>query len=200
MYTIGAVVLLSGYALVTRAAPAWSAAFPVAAHEVAVALLTLAGAVVVVLARTRLVAVAALGIVGYAVALVFLLFGGPDLAMTQLAVETLSVVLFVLVLRGLPELRVLSPPRERVRDGALAVLGGALVSALVLAANAAARPTALREWISAASVPLAHGRNVVNVILVDFRALDTLGEITVLAVAALGVWALLKLRPAEEER
>ena len=54
-----------------------------------------------------------------------------------------------------------------------------------------------REWMSEASVPLAHGRNVVNVILVDFRGLDTLGEITVLAVAAAGVWALLELRPAE---
>jgi multicomponent Na+:H+ antiporter subunit A len=199
-YTIGAVVLLSGYALATRAVPVLPGTAPVAAHEVAVALLTLAGAGVVVLARTRLVAVAALGVVGYAVALVFLLFGGPDLAMTQLAVETLSVVLFVLVLRGLPELRVLSPLSERLRDGALAVLGGVVVTGLVLAANAAAHPATLRDWLSAASVPLAYGRNVVNVILVDFRSLDTLGEITVLAVAALGVWALLKLRPAGEER
>jgi multicomponent Na+:H+ antiporter subunit A len=200
VWTIGTLVLLSGYALFTGGAPALREPGPVAAHEAAVALLTLAGAAAVVLARTRLVAVAGLGVVGYAVALVFLLFGGPDLAMTQLAVETLSVVLFVLVLRGLPELRVLSPLSERVRDGTLAILGGLVVTGLVLAGNAAAHPTALRDWLAAASVPLANGRNVVNVILVDFRALDTLGEITVLAVAALGIVALLKLRPREEGR
>jgi len=194
-YTIGTTVLLSGYALLTRAAPSLPSVGPLRAYEGLVAVLIVAGAVSLVLARTRLLAVFALGVVGYGTALVFLFFGGPDLAMTQLAVETLSVVLFVLVLRRLPEMRVLSPLSERVRDAAVALAGGAVVTGLVLAASGVAHPGHLRDALSAASVPLANGRNVVNVILVDFRGLDTLGEITVLSTAALGVWALVKLRP-----
>ena len=154
----------------------------------------MAGAAAVVRARSLLFAVAALGVVGYGVAVVFLLFGGPDLALTQFAIETLSVLLFVLVLRRLPPLRVLSPRSERIRDGVVAVAGGIFMTVLVLAATAAPHPTPLRDYFGAASLALANGRNVVNVILVDFRGFDTLGEITVLAVAALGVVALLRLR------
>jgi multicomponent Na+:H+ antiporter subunit A len=159
-----------------------------------VALAMVGGAVAVVRARSLLVAVAALGVVGYGVAVVFLLFGGPDLAFTQFTIETLSVLLFVLVLRRLPPLRVLSPRAERLRDGVVAAAGGVFVTALVLAATAAPHPAPPREYFAATSLALAHGRNVVNVILVDFRAFDTLGEITVLALAALGVVALLRLR------
>jgi multicomponent Na+:H+ antiporter subunit A len=152
------------------------------------------GAVLVVRARSILFAVASLGIAGYGLALLFLFFGGPDLALTQLAVETLAVILFVLVLRRLPPLRSLSSPTKRTRDAVVAVAGGAVMTGIVLATAATYHPAPLRTYFAEASVPLAHGRNVVNVILVDFRALDTLGEITVLAVAALGVLALMRLR------
>ena len=153
------------------------------------------GAALVVRARSILFAVASLGLVGYGLALLFLFFGGPDLALTQFAVETLTVILFVLVLRRLPPLRTVSsaldagPGRGRGPGRA-----GPLMTGIVLATAAAYHPAPLREYFARASVPLAHGRNVVNVILVDFRALDTLGEITVLAVAALGVFALMRLR------
>ena len=74
------------------------------------------------------------------------------------------------------------------------------MTALVLAATAAPHPTPLRDYFASASLALANGRNVVNVILVDFRGFDTLGEITVLAAAAIGVVALLRLRaPADRE-
>ena len=194
LVTIGTTVALGGYALATRVgavAVAFDAVRPV---EALVALAMAAAAVVVVRARSLLVAVAALGVVGYGVAVVFLLFRAPDLALTQFAIETLSVLLFVLVLHRLPPLRALSPRRERVRDGVVAAAGGAFVTALVLAATAAPHPTPLRDYFASASLALANGRNVVNVILVDFRGFDTLGEITVLAVAAMGVVALLRLR------
>ena len=194
LVTIGTTVGLGSYALVTRVGPVPIGLEPVRPGEAAVALAMVAGAVAVVRAQSLLVAVAALGVVGYGVAVVFLLFGGPDLALTQFAIETLSVLLFVLVLRRLPRLRVLSPRSERVRDGVVAVAGGVFVAALVFAATAAPHPTPLRDYFGAASLALANGRNVVNVILVDFRGFDTLGEITVLAVAALGVVALLRLR------
>jgi multicomponent Na+:H+ antiporter subunit A len=195
LVTIGTTVALGGYALATRVGSVSPAVETVRPGEALVALAMAAGALAVVRARSLLFAVAALGVVGYGVALVFLLFGGPVLALTQLAIETLSVVLFVLVLRRLPRLRKLSPPSERARDGVVAVAGGVFVTALTLAATAAPHPTPLRDYFGAASLALANGRNVVNVILVDFRGFDTLGEITVLAVAAIGVVALLRLRP-----
>jgi len=194
LVTIGTTVAVGGYALATRVGPVPIGLEPVSLGEAAVALAMVAGAVAVVRAQSLLFAVAALGVVGYGVAVVFLLFGGPDLALTQFAIETLSVLLFVLVLRRLPPLRALSPRFERLRDGVVAVAGGVFVAALVLAATAAPHPTPLRDYFGAASLALANGRNVVNVILVDFRGFDTLGEITVLAVAALGVVALLRLR------
>jgi multicomponent Na+:H+ antiporter subunit A len=200
LVTIATTVALGAYSFVTRVGPFPAALEPVRPGEAVVAIAMVAGAVAVVRARTLLFAVAALGVVGYGVAVVFLLFGGPDLALTQFAIETLSVLLFVLVLGRLPRLRTLSPSSERLRDGLVAVAGGVFVSALVLAATAAPHPAPLRDYFGAVSLALAKGRNVVNVILVDFRAFDTLGEITVLAVAALGVAALLRLRAPSPER
>jgi multicomponent Na+:H+ antiporter subunit A len=118
--------------------------------------------------------------------------------MTQLAVEALGVLLFVLVLWRLPRFQRLSPPGTVARDAAVALGSGAVVAALVWSVGARPVPPELARWLSDASVPLGRGRNVVNVILVDFRALDTLGEITVLATAALGVRALMRLRPGRE--
>jgi len=192
--TIGTAVALGGYAFLTRAGVVPVALEPVGAGEALVAAVVAAGALAMLRAETLLAAVFALGVVGYGVAVVFLLFGGPDLALTQLAIETLSVLLFVLVLRRLPRFRRLSSRGERLLDGVVAASGGLFVTALVLAATAAPHPSPLRDYFGAQSLALAKGRNVVNVILVDFRGFDTLGEITVLAVAALGVAALLRLR------
>lgn len=166
--------------------------------ELALGAAVLAAALFATGTSSRLAAVAALGAVGLGVALTFLASGGPDLAMTQLAVEALSVLLFVLVLWRLPRFQRLSPPGTVARDAAVALGSGAVVAALVWSVGARPVPPELARWLSDASVPLGRGRNVVNVILVDFRALDTLGEITVLATAALGVRALMRLRPGRE--
>jgi multicomponent Na+:H+ antiporter subunit A len=126
--------------------------------------------------------------------LLFVFFGAPDLALTQFAIETLTVILFVLVIYRLPRFAVLSSPAVRRRDALVALAVGTLMGALVLVASASPLPSQLSAYFAAQSLPGAHGYNVVNVILVDFRALDTLGEITVLAVAAIGVWSLVGLR------
>jgi multicomponent Na+:H+ antiporter subunit A len=168
-------------------------------HEVALAALILMAAMMAVHTRSRLAAIVALGVVGYGVALIFVLFGAPDLAMTQFMIETLVVILFVLVFYHLPGFGTLSRPRARARDAGLAILFGAIITALVLSVAELPRDTVIPDYYAQNSVPLAHGRNIVNVILVDFRALDTLGEITVLAVAGVGVFALLKLRLARRE-
>jgi multicomponent Na+:H+ antiporter subunit A len=167
-------------------------------YEVALALLMIAGTVGMVRAGSRMAAVLSLGVVGYSMALVFLLYGGPDLAVTQFAIETLGVALFALVIYRLPRYRLLSTPGGQVRDILLAGASGLLFSLLALAAIGARADSRLTPFFAENSLALAYGRNVVNVILVDFRGFDTLGEITVLGIAAIGIYALISMRPVDE--
>jgi multicomponent Na+:H+ antiporter subunit A len=197
---IGTTVLLVGYSLASRDVFAlnlrWS---DIQFYELALAILILLATLMATFTSSRLGAVAALGVVGYAIALVYILFGAPDLAMTQFLIETLMVILFVLIFYVLPRFAVLSPQRVRVRDGLVALCAGALMTAFVMIATSVQFNPPISGYFAENSVARAHGRNLVNVILVDFRALDTLGEITVLGVAAVGVYALLKLRLGKDK-
>jgi multicomponent Na+:H+ antiporter subunit A len=166
-------------------------------YEVFFPVIILVATVAVVRSKSRLAAVAALGVVGFGVAMIYVLFGAPDLAMTQFAIETLTVILFVLVLYRLPRFASYSRPRSRLRDAVIAILAGAMMTLLVLAVTATPLTSRLSPYFAENSYLLAKGRNIVNVILVDFRGIDTLGEVTVLAVAAIGVFALMKLRAEE---
>jgi multicomponent Na+:H+ antiporter subunit A len=181
----------------------WWAAWPMAPvtlPEVVVCGIMIAAALAATRATSRLAAIAALGGVGYGISLLFVFFGAPDLALTQFAIETLTVILFVLVIYRLPRFAAFSTPAVRRRDAAVAAGVGALMTALVLAATASPFPLRVAAYFAAQSLTAAHGHNVVNVILVDFRGLDTLGEITVLAVAAIGIWALAGLHLGEDAR
>ena len=171
---------------------------PPPAETIPVLLIACAG-VVAVFTPSRLGAVALLGVVGVGIALVYVMNGAPDLAITQILVETLTVLLFVLVFYRLPRFARMSSGATRARDAVIAVAMGGLMTALILAGHGSDSTRPLSEYFTEQSVPAAHGRNVVNVILVDFRGLDTLGEITVLALAGLGVYALLRLRPRRRE-
>jgi multisubunit Na+/H+ antiporter MnhB subunit len=164
--------------------------------EIGLSAMILIAALTAVLTNSRLGAVAALGIIGYSVALIYTIYGAPDLAMAQFLVETLTVILFVLVFYHLPGLSQLSTRKVVVRDTAIAVASGALVTGLVLAATSEQFSPTISTYFTSTTVEEAHSRNIVNVILTDYRALDSLGEITVLALAGAGVFALLKLRPA----
>lgn len=194
MITMAATTGLVGYALVGRSdfrvAFDWT---DLRFYEAGLATLILFAVLAAVLIEARLAAIAALGVVGYSVALLYVIFSAPDLAMTQFLVETLTVILFVLVFYHLPESRIVSGRLARWRDAALAAAVGVVMSALVLVGIPENYPS-ISAYFEKRSVTHGHGRNIVNVILVDFRALDTLGEITVLSVAAVGVYALLKLR------
>jgi len=161
--------------------------------EAIIAALIVGGAAVAVTTRSRLGAVTALGAVGYGIALVYVLFSAPDLAIAQILVETLTVLLFVLVFWHMPKFGVETSQASRVRDAAIAIAAGLLMTVFVLAAVGNTTEP-ISDWYLENSQPLAHGQNVVNTIIVDFRALDTLGEVFVLAVAGFGVYALLKLR------
>lgn len=150
-------------------------------------------------AKSRIAVVATLGVVGNGVALIFLFYGAPDLAMTQLAVETLTVLLFVLAIYRLPIIKEYSGKQVRIRDGLVAAGFGIIMTTLILVVISSALPSNLTNFFTEYSLPKGKGRNIVNVILVDFRGFDTLAEITVLSVAALGVYALLKW-PASEQK
>ena len=150
------------------------------------------GAIAAAFARSTMSAVLALGAVGYGVAMIFLSFGAPDLAMTQFSVETLTVLIYVLVFRHFRELGALSPRLVRARDGLIAIGIGLFIGGLLVSVATTETAPRLREYFAEFGPTLGHGRNIVNVILVDFRAFDTLGEITVLATAALGVRGLLR--------
>jgi multicomponent Na+:H+ antiporter subunit A len=201
MVIIVATVGLTGTALFRTLAPAGLLDLSGARfYESGLAAVILMAAAATVASRSRLGAVAAMGVVGYGVALIFVFFGAPDLAMTQFIIETLTVILLVLVFYHLPGYATLSGRATRLRDGLVALSAGALMTCLVLAAVDAPVTRRISRYFLENSVPAAHGRNVVNVILVDFRALDTLGEITVLGVAAVGVFALLRTRPRRDGR
>ncbi|MBI5446029.1 MAG: putative monovalent cation/H+ antiporter subunit A [Deltaproteobacteria bacterium] len=199
MTAVGAAVCLMGGVLFLRAGLPGELPRPEGGlHEWLAAALVLGGALTAAVTTSRLTAVAAVGTVGYGVALIYILYGSPDLAMTQFCIETLSIILFVLVLYRLPRFSLLSGPAGRARDVAVALSIGALMTLLVLLTVSRTLEPHVSAYYLAQSLPAGHGRNVVNVILVDFRALDTLGEITVLAVAALGVHGLVKMRRGEE--
>jgi multicomponent Na+:H+ antiporter subunit A len=170
------------------------------AHEVLIAALICAGALMAARSTSSMKAVIALGVVGYGVALLFVMYGAPDLAMTQFSVETLTVVIFVLVFRMFGSFAHLSSRLVRTRDAIIAGIVGVGVSTLVLLVGAGDRVSRLSDYFVEVGPTLAHGRNIVNVILVDFRGFDTLGEITVLVVAAIGVHALLRISADERGR
>ncbi|MEM8679228.1 MAG: Na+/H+ antiporter subunit B [Planctomycetota bacterium] len=152
----------------------------------------------IITTQSRIAAVCGLGVLGYAIAMLFVMYGAPDLAMTQFAIETLTVVLFVFVLTRLPRFARFSTRRARRRHLLLAIVGGGVMAAVTWAATAAHVPSRLSGYFAENSLPLAKGRNLVNVILVDFRGLDTLGETVVLSVAAIGVFALIRIGRAAE--
>ena len=168
--------------------------FSITFYEGALAFIILVSTLLLVNSRSRLKSIVALGALGFSIGIIFVIYGAPDLGLTTFAIETLNVILFVLVLYKLPGFLKLSRSSNRGRDAVIAISVGVLMTFTVLVASSFELSSELKQYFAETSVPDGKGRNVVNVILVDFRAIDTLGEITVLAVAALGVVALLNLR------
>ncbi len=156
-----------------------------------VGLLTLAAGVAATVMRNRLAAVLVVGMTGYGCGVIFALHGAPDLALTQFLVETLMLAIFVLVLRTLPAVTDEgSQPGHRMARALLALAVGATVATLAAFAGAARKTTPIAEILPDAAYYRGHGSNTVNVLLVDIRAWDTLGEVAVLVVAATGVASL----------
>jgi len=191
----GTVVLLVSWKLAVFPARALAEVIePVPAYFVALLLIMAISTCMVLATTSKATALVGFGIVGFGISLLFTFFGAPDLAITQIIVETLTIVLLFLILGRIPKMERVSSRRTMVFDGVVALLMGGLTTALVIKAdllNAAPSISGqFREW----SYPLAKGRNVVNVILVDFRAMDTYAEVLVLVIAALGVGILMGKR------
>jgi multicomponent K+:H+ antiporter subunit A len=142
--------------------------------------------------RQRLLTLIVIGVIGLVISLGFVKFSAPDLALTQLSVEVVTIVLLLLALYFLPQYTPRQASRVRLwRDGLLAAFAGIGVTLFTLSVLTRDYST-IAEYFLANSVPGGGGTNVVNVILVDFRGFDTLGEIVVLALAGLGVFAMLE--------
>ena len=197
LITILATMLIAvGYTFLTRSGIIWDPSFEnVLVQEWALTIGILASlGIILAFGHSRLTMVIGAGIVGFGLALIYLMHGAADLAMTQVLVETLTVILVVLVLIHVPRIKDARSTTSRVRDAVVATGAGVMMTLLILAATVAPFDAFISEFYAEASYPLAHGRNIVNVILVDFRALDTMGEVVVVAIAGLAVYALIKMK------
>ncbi|MCC5918269.1 MAG: DUF4040 domain-containing protein [Cryomorphaceae bacterium] len=149
---------------------------------------------------SRLAAVASMGVIGYCLCIIFVFYSAPDLAMTQFTIDTLTVILFVLVLYRLPRFIRLTFSARHIIDGIVALSIGALMTIISLEVLYRTPSREISDFYAANAYILAKGKNVVNVILVDFRGADTMVEIVVLSIAAIGVYSLLKLRLRKNEK
>lgn len=173
---------------------------PVGFYEIVIVLALVGGTVTILAAKSRLTAIIALGAVGYSVALFFVIFRAPDLALTQLVIETISVALFLLAFYHLPKS---SKKEERMRfkvgNGVIALGVGATMTLVALSAHSQKILPSISEFYKETVYSEAGGGNIVNVILVDYRGFDTLFEITVLGIAGIAIITMIKLRLTKKE-
>jgi multicomponent Na+:H+ antiporter subunit A len=167
--------------------------------EVGAVMIVTGGAIAAAFGRSRLVAVSGMGLVGFGLAILYAVYSAPDVAMAQVLVETLSVVLTVFLITWLPRTTRKGASSRWLRSVAAAAVGVVMTGVFLTVGFSGPVDHPVSDYFRENSFAEAHGRNIVNVILVDFRAMDTLGEITVLAVAAIGVSALLVMTRKGEE-
>ena len=173
---------------------------PVSVYGVLTAIILVMAVAMILLAKTRLAAIIALGAVGYSVALFFVIFKAPDLALTQLVIETVSVALFLLAFKHLPSLKNHGETKPNKLMNLVISVGVGLTIALVaLSAHSQKMIPSISQYYKETVATEAGGGNIVNVILVDYRGFDTLFEIAVLAIAGIGVLGMIRLRLARKE-
>jgi multicomponent Na+:H+ antiporter subunit A len=198
-WTLASVVALTlgGY-LLANVAPTVETVTFLSLPVVLVLLVAIVAAFAVSIAPSHIAGVLTLSILGFMVAIFYILASAPDLALTQLVVETLTLVIFLLVLDHLPAFYGEIKRSRAFRDGVLSLFVGATVTLTVLVTTRATPEKSIMEYYVSESIPQGGGGNIVNVILVDFRGLDTLGEISVIALAALSVLTLVAMRERGE--
>lgn len=175
---------------------------PVTFYEAANVFILIGALIMTVTTSSRLTAVVGTSVIGYAICLMFVFYSAPDLAITQFTIDTLTVVLFVFVLFNLPSFLNFSSNNKAtvVRDAFVAISFGAILSIIAIKVLQVPTTIDISDFYGRYAYELGKGKNVVNVILVDFRGFDTMFEIVVLSIAALGVYSLLKLRLKSSEK
>lgn len=171
----------------------WNQISEITPSEIIVVFLMVISIFFVILSKTRTAVIVSLGVIGFANCLFFLYYSAPDLAMTQFSIDTLTVLLFMLVLFKLPPNKTFSSKRIRLRDSFISLVFGALIAILTLEVFEEPTMKEVSEYYADNAYILAKGRNVVNVILVDYRGFDTMVETVVLVIAAIGVFSLMHL-------
>jgi len=173
---------------------------PISLYEALIIVVLLAAAIAVPFAQSRLLSIILTGAAGYMVTLFFVIFRAPDLALTQMIVETVSVALFLLCFYHLPKLkRENVKPRFKAVNLIVALCVGAVMTVVALAASSDRPFESIADYFVEESYNLAGGKNIVNVILVDFRGFDTMLEIVVLCIASFAIYSLIKLKLLEDE-
>lgn len=199
-FTVLAVALLSQVALIPL--PLVGELSSVTFYEIGIALLLIGAALVCTLSHARLLAISALGMIGFMTTLVFMIYSAPDVAKTLLLVETLMVVFLALLMRHMPRLTTVPKHsiKRKVANICIAGVIGVSVTLLLLGITSQPMDSSVSDFFAENSVPGGHGRNIVNVILVDFRAFDTLGEVVVVVIAGIAAVSLLKTRAKKQNR
>lgn len=172
---------------------------PVTFYEAVTAIILIVAILFTVFSTSRLVSVASLSVIGLMICLIFVFYSAPDLAMTQFTVDTLTVILFVLVLYKLPRFLDWKLTFQRVFEAVVSLVFGTIVGLLALEVLQFEPQRDVSRFYADNAYTLAKGKNIVNVILVDFRGADTLIEIVVLTIAAIGVFGLLNLYITKSE-
>ncbi|GAA3341200.1 Na+/H+ antiporter subunit A [Curtobacterium pusillum] len=194
VFVAGAIVnlIIGGpWAFHVRLADSWG--------QIPVVIVMSVAAIAVLTAKTRFAAAVLVGVTGYGMSVLFVLHGAVDLALTQLVVETVTLIAFVLVLRRLPpRIATANPSRFRVVRALFAGLAGLTLAVVVVVAASARTAEPLWPDLPALTSSFGHGLNVVNVALVDLRGWDTLGELTVVVAAATGVASLIFVHSRED--
>ncbi|WP_152602397.1 Na+/H+ antiporter subunit A [Planococcus sp. CAU13] len=200
MFSFVIIIVLGTFVLNEAFAVDMNNLAPVGLYEIVIMLAMFGSILTILFSKSRLTAIIALGAVGYTVALFFVIFRAPDLALTQLVIETISVALFLLAFYHLPQI---SRKEERMRfrlGNAVIALGvGVTMTLVALAAHSGKALPSISEFYKETVYTEAGGGNIVNVILVDYRGFDTLFEIAVLGIAGIGIITLIKLRLSKKE-
>lgn len=174
---------------------------PITVLEMVVVLAITVAAVATIFARNNVAVILILGIVGYGVAILFVLYRAPDLALTQLVIETVSITLFLLCFYHFPKLQGRTESVwTKATNLTIATGFGLLMTVVGIASFSSNAFDKISDYFIETSLPISGGRNIVNVILVDMRGIDTLFEITVLGIAGLTVYSLIKLRNDREAK
>ncbi|MGE7667062.1 Na+/H+ antiporter subunit A [Ureibacillus composti] len=199
MFTAFAMLVIGTLFIKDAFVVSFESASPIHVYQIILIIALIIGTITTVFAKSRITSIVALGAVGYTVSLFFVIFNAPDLALTQLVIETISVALFLLAFYHLPKFQK-AEERTRFKFGRafVSIAVGVMVTLVALSSHSQKLIPSIADYYKDTVYSLAGGGNIVNVILVDYRGFDTLFEITVLAIAGMAIYGMIKLRMSKK--